>query len=68
MKIQKTVLIKEVASARDKLVARLEKMKDRGLSEKDEEAYENLQQLYEADLEYFIDEINDTFDFDGEEE
>jgi len=68
MNIQKTVTIKEVAKARDKLLKTLAREKEKGLSEKDEQCYENLNELNESLLEWFYEEVQEAFDFDGEED
>lgn len=67
MKIQKTVSIKEVAKVRDRLIKLFGK--ESKIKYSDEELkYNTPEMLHEADMEWVIEEIQNAFDFDGEEE
>jgi NTP pyrophosphatase (non-canonical NTP hydrolase) len=66
MNIQKTVSIKEVAKIRDKLIALIEREKKKPINPKGEDWDE--QEQYEIACDWFIEELQEAFDFDGEEE
>lgn len=67
MKINKSVNIKEVAKARDKLIKLFQKESKIQYSE-EELKYNTPEMLHENDMEWVIEEIQSAFDFDGEEE
>ena len=63
--IKNVVRIVDVAKVRDKLVNLFNKEKSKMCKEEEEM---NNGELKECVLDWVIDEINDNFDFDGEEE
>lgn len=69
MKITKSVSIKEVAKARDKLIHQLEQAKKQKLSESElEYASNDVQEFYDDTIDWVIEETQTAFDFDGEED
>ena len=67
MKIEKTISIKEVAKARDRLIKLFEKEKKITYTQ-EELKYNTAEMLHENDMEWVIEEIQSALDFDGEEE
>jgi len=63
--IQNVVKITDIAKVRDKLIGMFER--DKKKLDKYEEELDN-SELKECILDWVIEEVNDGFDFDGEEE
>lgn len=61
------VLLKEIAKIRDKLIKKLEKEKGH-IFTSEELKYNPPEEINDSCIDWVIDEINNSFDFQGEED